>query len=498
MDDVLLETVGLAKEFSGVRVLSGIGLSIRKGSIFGIIGENGAGKSTLIKILNGSYTPTEGRIFFEGREIRRMNADTAKRLGISTIPQEFNLINDLNVRENIFLGRERRSGGVFLDKRAMRETAKALLAELRTTVDPEEKIHNLSVAGKQMVEIAKAMVNQSKLLIMDEPTTVLTNTEIGVLFALMRRLKAKGTTIIYISHKLKEVKEICDEIMVLRDGQFISLDPAGALDEHEMARRMVGREMSQMFPARTNPGREVALEVKHLSVPGLVHDVSFRLHRGEILGFSGLVGAGRTETAEAIMGIRKKAQKEIALDGRPARIRSPRDAVRRRIAYLSEDRQGAGILTGFSVTHNVTLTSLRKYGRFITSRRRETERAAHYAGAFNIKAASLKTKLEFLSGGNQQKVALAKGLDTDPTVFIFDEPTRGIDVNAKSEIYAFIHKLVQTGISCILISSDLEEIIGMCHRVAVMRQGRIAGFVEGVRINEQEIMLLATGVGQGG
>jgi ribose transport system ATP-binding protein len=402
------------------------------------------------------------------------------------------------VRENIFLGRERRTCGVLLDRRTMREMTKALLAELRTAIDPEEKIRNLSVADKQMVEIAKAVVNQSRLMIMDEPTTVLTKAEIGILFALMRRLQAGGTAIIYISHKLREVKEICDEVMVLRDGRFISLDRADSIDEHEMARRMVGREVSQMFPAKTIPGRDVALDIKRLSAAGLVRDVSFRLHKGEILGLSGLVGAGRTEAAEAIMGIRKREQGEIAVNGRAVRIRSPRDAVRHRIAYLSEDRQGSGILTDFSVTRNVTLVSLRKYGRLITNRRREAERATHYARAFNIKAASLDTRLQFLSGGNQQKVALAKGLDPDPAVFIFDEPTRGIDVNAKREIYAFIHKLVQTGIACILISSDLEEIVGLCHRVAVMREGRIAGFVEGERINEQDIMLLATGVGQRG
>jgi len=455
MDDVLLKTVGISKEFSGVRVLNRISVEIRKGSILGIIGENGAGKSTFIKILSGTYAPTEGQLHFEGREIRHMTAEAAERLGISTIPQEFNLIHDLNVRENIFLGRELRKGGVFLDKAAMRRKTKELLDELRTTVDPEEKIQNLSVAGKQMVEIAKAVVNRSKLLIMDEPTTVLTQKEVDVLFALMRRLKEKGTAIVYISHKLKEVKQICDEIMVLRDGEFISRDPAAALDEPEMARRMVGREMSQMFPNKLAPKSDVVLAVHALSVPGSVHDVSFELRQGEILGFAGLVGAGRTELAEAIIGIRRKTAGDISISGRSVQIRSPRDAVRHRIAYLSEDRQGSGILTGFSVTNNVTLVSLEKYGRVITNRRRETERADHYAKVFNIKTASLKTRLEFLSGGNQQKVALGKGLDPDPSIFIFDEPTRGIDVNAKSEIYAFVHKLVQTGISCILISSDL-------------------------------------------
>ena len=494
MGEVLLRTVGISKEFSGVRVLTNISVDIPKGCILGVIGENGAGKSTFIKILGGTHSPTSGKLFFEGQEIRHMTPDTAERLGISIIPQEFNLINDLNVRENIFLGRECRKSGVFLDVPAMKKKTQELLAELHTTVDSEEEIQNLSAAGKQMVEIAKAVVNRSKLLIMDEPTTMLTHREIETLFLLMRRLKANGTTLIYISHKLREVRQICDEVMVLRDGVLISHDPVSALDEREMAWRMVGREMSQMFPDKTTPELAVAFAVRDVSVPGLVHNVSFDLHKGEILGFAGLVGAGRTELAEAIIGVRKRTSGRFLLDGEEIRINSPRDAVRHRIAYLSEDRQGTGILTSFSVVNNVTLISLRKYGHFITNRNKARDRASHYINAFNIRTASLHTRLEFLSGGNQQKVALSKGLDPNPLIFILDEPTRGIDVNAKREIYAFIRKLVQSGISCIMISSDLEEVVGMCHRVAVMREGRIAGIVEGDHINEEDIMLLATGV----
>ena len=494
MNDPLLKAQGISKDFSGVRVLNRITLQLRSGCILGLIGENGAGKSTLCKILNGVYNPTEGTLTFAGRPVPHMTTDRARQLGINTIPQEFNLIHTLNVAENVFLGREYRRAGVFLDRAAMQRKTAELLAGLGTTVRPDERIQDLNVAGKQMVEIAKALVNDCKLLIMDEPTTVLTPKEVEVLFALMRRLRDNGTAIIYVSHKLREVQSICDEVMVLRDGEFISRDPAATLTEHEMARRMVGREMSQLFPDKRMPGRNAVLEVCDLSVPELVKEVSFDLRQGEILGFAGLVGAGRTEMAEAIMGIRTPSQGTLRLAGQALEIRCPRDAVNHGLAYLPEDRQGAGILTRFSVVNNTTLISLPRYGRVFSRRREERATATRYRDAFHIKTDSLDTPLEFLSGGNQQKVALAKGLDPSPRVFIFDEPTRGIDVNAKSEIYAFIHKLLGEGIACMLISSDLEEIIGLCHRVAVMREGRIAGTLEGAHINEQEIMILATGV----
>jgi ribose transport system ATP-binding protein len=493
-NEPLLKAEGLSKAFSGVRVLNRIDLTLHRGRILGLIGENGAGKSTLCKILNGVHTPTAGTLTFAGQPIPHMTAARARRLGIATIPQEFNLISTLSVRENIFLGREIRRAGLFLDAAAMRRKAAALLEGLGSTIQPDDRIQELNVAGKQLVEIAKAIVDHCRLLIMDEPTTVLTPDEVDVLFALMRRLRDNGTAIIYVSHKLREVKSICDEVMVLRDGEFISRTPAADLTEHEMALRMVGREMNQLFPDKRTPGRETVMEVRNLSVAGLVKDVGFVLRQGEILGFAGLMGAGRTEMAEAIMGIRKPLRGTVLLDGSPITIRCPRDAVTHGLAYLPEDRQGAGILTALSVVNNTTLISLAQYGRVLTRRREERAAAARYREAFNIKTDSLDTPLEFLSGGNQQKVALAKGLDPKPGIFIFDEPTRGIDVNAKGEIYAFIQGLLRDGIACLLISSDLEEIIGLSHRVAVMREGQLVGLLEGADINEERIMLLATGV----
>lgn len=494
-NNIVLKTKGIAKEFSGVRVLNNINVEIKSGEIFGIIGENGAGKSTFVKILTGIYTPTEGKIYFNGKEVQFETPLDAQKVGIIMIPQEFNLINDLNVYENIFLGNEKKKR-VLLNKKEMIRRTKELLTELKVNIPPTARIDKLSVAQKQMVEIAKALAFDSKLLILDEPTTVLTRREIDTLFGIMRQLKSRGVTMIYISHKLSEVKEICDRVMVLRDGEMITIQDTDNIDEKEMVRNMIGRELSQIFPEKVVPKENIVLQVENLSsVDGFIKNVSFNLKEGEILGFAGLVGAGRTELAETIIGIRKKKHGKIIIKGKECNIKNPADALKHGIAYLSEDRQGIGILTNFDIPSNITLPSLKHYLRgILISKRKEQEKAALYIKRFNIKAASLKSKLEYLSGGNQQKVSLAKSLDTGPEIFIIDEPTRGIDVNAKREIYFFINELVQTGISCIVISSEMEEIIGLCNRVAVMREGKITGILEGEHINEEEIMFHATGL----
>ena len=490
----LTATKGISKDFSGVRVLDQISIDIFPGEVFGIIGENGAGKSTLIKILSGIYHPSEGQISFEGNPVTVKDPLAARKLGISTIPQEFNLIQHLNVFENIFLGQEQRSKKVFLSKRQMIQKTRTLLGELETKIDPKAKIQSLSVAQKQMVEIAKALAFESKLLIMDEPTTVLARHEIEILFNLMRKLKEKGVTMVYISHKLKEVKEICDRVMILRDGKMISLDPIDEVDEHLRAKRMVGRELSQIFPDKIQPVEEIVFEAKNLSEEKILKDVSFDLRKGEILGFAGLVGAGRTETAETIIGIRKKKRGSLWLKGKEVAIHNPSAAHRYGISYLSEDRQGIGIITNFDIISNITLSSLKDYCKFLIQHKRARKKAAGYVKEFGIRAASLKTKLEFFSGGNQQKVSLAKSLDVDPKILIVDEPTRGIDVQAKREVYHFLNQLARTGISIILISSELEEIIGMCNRVVVMKEGQVTGILSDEHITEHEIMLHATGL----
>ena len=490
----LLAVKEITKEFSGVRVLDGVSLDLKYGEVLGIIGENGAGKSTLLKIVSGIYTPNSGTLELEGKPIAVSDSSVAQSLGITMIPQEFNLVNELNVFENVFLGRELRRG-FLLDKNTMKERTRELMTRLKSDISPTARIENLSVAQKQMVEFAKALSAESRILIMDEPTTVLTSKETELLFEVIRDMKRQGVGIIYISHKLQEVKTICDRVAVLRDGVLVSVDAAEDLSVHEMATRMVGRELSQIFPEKTRPGDEVVLDVCGLDVDGVLSNVTFNLRRGEILGFSGLVGAGRTEVAEALMGLRRKSAGTVHIKGKRVDIRNPSQAVRNGLSYLSEDRQGKGVMVKFGIVQNVTLVSLADYcTRFFIDQDKEYLKAEDYVEEFEIRAASLYTNLEFFSGGNQQKVSLAKSLDSAPGVLIVDEPTRGIDVNAKREIYHFIKKLTEQGLSCIFISSELEEIIGMCNRVVVMHSGRIGGILEGDAINEEDIMLHATGL----
>ena len=489
----VLSIKDINKAFSGVKVLKDINLEIQSGEVFGILGENGAGKSTLLKIICGIYTPTSGSIFLKDKRVSINTPTEAKKLGISMIPQEFNLIPTLSVFENIFLGSELKSG-LLLNKKEMRMKTRSLLDELKTDLSPDALIQNISVAEKQMVEIAKALVHESDILIMDEPTTVLTNLEVEILFRLIKRLKARNVTILFISHKLNEVKRVCDRILVLRDGDQICINDVKDVDEHDMAKKMVGRELNQVFPPKTSPGDEVVFQVDNLSDDLLLKDINFKLKKGEILGFSGLIGAGRTEIAECIMGLRPKSSGEVYVNGNKTRIRSAADAIKYRIGYLSEDRKGKGLILNFGIPENISLISLSKYTNLFINKKKERQRSESFIEQFNIKAASLSADLEYLSGGNQQKVYLSKWMDTDPFILILDEPTRGIDVNAKKETYYFINALVNQGVSCILISSELEEIIGLCSRVLVMREGEITGEMEGEHINEEEIMFCAAGV----
>lgn len=492
----ILAVEGITKEFSGVRVLDGISLRIRRGEIMGLIGENGAGKSTLIKIISGIYQPTAGTLSVGGRPVEIPDYISAKKLGIAIVPQEFNLINTLSVYENIFLGNEIRLKSGLLDKARMRERAAEQLEKLKMPLGVDLLVRDLSVAEKQMVEISKALMLNATLLIMDEPTTTLTGREVDILFGLMRELRDRGVTIVFVSHKLHEIKTICDRVTVLRDGALIAVDDIADVDEQDIARKMIGRDFQQVFPAKKpRPADEVKLEAEGVRIAGLLKDVSFTLRKGEILGFAGLVGAGRTELAEAVMGLRKIDAGAVKIDGRRVRIRNARDAVDLGIGYLSEDRQGKGVVQGFGIPQNISLISLGRYLKgALIDKKTEAAKAAEYAGNFNIVAASLRMALRYLSGGNQQKVYLARWVDTDPSILILDEPTRGIDVNAKREIYDFIHRLADRGISCVVISSEMEEVIGLCSRIYVMREGEIAGCLEGDHINEEEIMFHATGI----
>lgn len=494
--DLILEVNGITMEFSTVRVLDSVDLGIRRGEIMGLIGENGAGKSTLIKIISGLYQSSAGTIKLEGEEVRIPDYITAKKMGISIVPQEFNLINTLTVYENIFLGNEIMSRSGLLDKAQMRKLAAEQLHRLNMPIKVDRLISDLSVAEKQMVEISKALMLHARILIMDEPTTTLTGHEVQILFALMRELKEQGVTIIFVSHKLKEVKTICDRVTVLRDGLLISVDEVESVSEEDLARKMIGRDFTQVFPPKKESKEaDVVLEVEHLGVKNLLYDISFNLRRGEILGFAGLVGSGRTELFEAVMGLRPIERGKIFIEGKEVRIRNAKEAVNYGLGYISEDRQGKGIVQNFDIPKNVSLISLIDYiKRGFIDKKSVAKKSDYYVDMFNIVAASKKGELRFFSGGNQQKVYLARWVDTNPKILIFDEPTRGIDVNAKREIYDFIYQLSNRGISCVVISSEMEEIIGLCNRVYVMKEGIIAGCLTDDHVTEQEIMFYAAGI----
>jgi ribose transport system ATP-binding protein len=495
---IILSIQGITKEFDGVKVLDNVSFDLRRAEIMGLIGENGAGKSTLIKIITGIYPPSAGSLALNGKLVQVIDYITAKKLGISMVPQEFNLINTLTVFENIFLGNEIRRPSGLLDKPKMRELAAGQLEQLKMPVGVNQLVSRLSVAEKQMVEISKALMLHARLLIMDEPTTTLTSREVETLFDLMHGLKVQGVTIIFVSHKLGEIKAICDRVTVLRDGRLISVDEVSTVNEEDIARKMIGRsDFHKIFPPKIpRTADEPVMEVKDISIKGLLHNISFSLRKGEILGFAGLVGSGRTELAEAVMGLRRVNTGTINLSGHGnVQIQSPSQAVHYGLGYISEDRQGKGIVQGFNLPQNITLISLREYieGLFI-NQKAEIAASKNYANTFRIAAASHKMPLRYLSGGNQQKVYLSRWLHTNPSILILDEPTRGIDVSAKQEIYEFIHQLAQQGISCWVIASELEEIIGLCSRVYVMREGSLAGCLEGEHINEEEIMFCATGI----
>ena len=478
----IVEIRNVTKSFGPVRVLNSVSLSIKRGIILGLAGGNGAGKSTLAQCLTGHHKIDSGEIVRHGQ--------------VAIVPQEFKLIPVMRVYENLFLGRELKRHG-FLDRQAMIRQSAAALEKLDGTIDPNRRISELSVAQKQKVELAKAVLFSSNLLIMDEPTTVLNHEETDVLFSLLRAFRAQGGSVVYISHRLRELTELCDEIAVMRDGDIVFHGPAAGLTPQDIAQKMIGKSLDRLFPPKTEvpADAENSLEVSHLSSGSTIRDISFVLKKGEILGLTGLAGAGRTELAETVCGMRRKTGGEIRVAGRPTDIRSMHDAHQVGISYLSEDRQGTALLLNESLMSNTVLASLASYAPRGFIRQRECKKVAEsYIEKFHIKADGCDAPIRSLSGGNQQKVAIAKGLDTKPHIFVFDEPTRGVDVGARSEIYGFIHDLARSGVSCLLISSDLEEVIGNCTRTLVMRSGELAGELESSHLTEAEIMYYATGV----
>ena len=490
----LLELRGITKRFPGVVALDGVSFKLRQGEVHALCGENGAGKSTLMKILSGVYQPDGGEIVYKGAPVRFASSVDAERVGIAIIHQELNLVPHLSVAENIFLAREPRRG-LFVDRARLRTDTEALLARLKLDVDPAAQVKSLSMAQQQMVEIAKALSLKAEILIMDEPTSSLTESETVRLFEIINELKRDGVAIVYISHRLDEFQHIVDRVTVMRDGKFISSAPFAGLTIDRIVADMVGRSLDQQFPPRhSHPSDEVLLDVKGLARSGVFGPVSFTLRRGEILGFAGLMGAGRTETARAIFGADPVSAGSVSLHGRQLHIGSPIDAIRHGIAYLSEDRKSQGLAVRMSVAANLTLTGVDTLANraglidFV----REDEVAREYIRTLDIKTPWPGQLVKHLSGGNQQKIAIGKWLFRQSRIMIFDEPTRGIDVGAKYAIYELLDRLAAEGVGVILISSELPEIMGMTDRVAVFHEGRINGILDTRSTSQEEIMHLAS------
>ncbi len=495
MADKLLETKNIAKEFGPVRVLDKINFDLYPGEVHAVIGENGAGKSTLMKIISGYHQPTEGQLFLEGQEVELSDIIEGEKNGIAMIYQELNLAEDLTVEENIFLGQEKKKS-LLLNEKEMKNETINILRELNCKISPDDRIKNLSISNQQMVEIAKAVRKEARIIIMDEPTSSLTQDEVKVLFDLIERLKQEQVGIIFISHKLDEVKEVADRVTVLRDGKQVTTEQSNNLSEADMANLMVGRDLKDMYPDKVDGIKEnIVLEVKNFTVPGYVESASFQLKEREILGFAGLVGAGRTELLEGVVGLREKTSGEVYQKGELIKIKNYLDAINHNIAYLSEDRKGKTLLTDKKTIFNLTLLALKKFTSPFIDHEKELRAYKEAEAKFEIQAPRTDMLVSKLSGGNQQKLGVAKLMEIEPEIIIFDEPTRGIDVGTKQQMYTFIKELtVERGKSCIVISSELQEIIGLCHRVVVMCDGKITGVVEEEDMNEETIMHYATGL----
>ncbi len=495
-DEYILEMQDITKIFPGVKALDQVSLKVKPAVVHALLGENGAGKSTLMKILNGIYQQTEGTILYKGKKVRFANTLESIKKGISMIHQELSPVPHRSVMENIWLGREPlKKLTPFVDHKKMYQNTEKLLAKIGIKINPKEEMANLTVAKIQMVEIAKAISYNSEIVIMDEPTSSLTEVEVKQLFRIIGTLKEQGKAIIYISHKMEDIFQISDEITILRDGQYIGSYNTVDMTTDKLIKEMVGRELSEMFPkVECNIG-DVKLKAENLSSKGLFKNVSFELRKGEILGFAGLIGAGRTEVMETIFGVRSKSSGKIYIDGKETRINTPEDAIKQKIAMLTEDRRKSGIIEMLDIKDNTSIANIDSYtnvlGYFLNHKQIKQD-CEEYRKKMRIKTPTLEEQIMKLSGGNQQKVLVARWLLTDPEILILDEPTRGIDVGAKYEIHTLITNLAAHGKAIILISSELPEILGMCDRIIVMHEGRLTGTVNRTEATQELIMKYAT------
>ena len=494
MGDLILSMKGITKSFSGVAALKNAALDLKAGEVVALMGENGAGKSTLMKILTGIYSKDSGEIQYMGQEVCFKGPAESEEAGISIVHQELNMMNDLTVAQNLFIGREEMNGFLIDDKK-MNEKARELFKILKIDINPAEKIGNLTVGKQQMVEIAKAISSKAKVIIFDEPTAALTDSEIEELFKVIRDLKKQGTGMVYISHRMDEINVISDRVIVMRDGEYVGTLITKECSKDDIIKLMVGRAIFGEPKTASNVAKDapVVLKCENLNRGKAVKDVSFELRKGEILGFSGLMGAGRTEVARLIFGADKKDSGKIFINGKEVTINTPEDAVAQGIGYLSEDRKRYGLIVDKSVEENTVISSLNDFvkGIFI-DKAKSKEVSQKYVESLKTKTPSVSQLVKKLSGGNQQKVVIAKWLVRNSDILIFDEPTRGIDVGAKSEIYALMERLAKEGKSIIMISSELPEVLRMSDRVIVMCEGRITGILDIAEANQEVIMQSAT------
>ena len=494
-NNIVLKMEKICKYYPGVTALDHVDFELRKGEVHALLGENGAGKSTLCKIIAGAQPMDDGSYCLDGEQIRTLTPQSAKDKGVSMIYQEFNLVPYLKVYENMFLGKEIERG-IYADKRAMIRKTREVFERFHIEIDPNSRISDLSNAYKQQVEIAKAVLENAKVLIMDEPTAPLGNREVENLFEMIRTLKSEGVSIIYISHRLEELFEISDRITVMRDGQYIETLNTKDTNKSALVKLMVGRDLSEDYPQRSTPIGEEVLRVEHLStVETKLHDVSFTLHKGEILGFAGLVGAGRTEVMRALFGADHRSSGTVYVGGKQVEILRPIDAIHHGIALIPEDRKAQGVSLTLSIRENISLVMLHTLQSFLRiSRKKERTLVDSYMNALAVKAPSMEQLTKNLSGGNQQKVVVAKWLATNADIIILDEPTRGIDIGAKYEIYLIMNRLVKEGKSIIMISSEMPELIGMSDRIIVMHQGSVSGELAKEEVSQERILEMASGM----
>lgn len=489
--EYLLEMKGIHKRFPGVLALNNVDLTVKAGEVHALLGENGAGKSTLIKVLGGIYIAEEGEIFIEGQKVTIDGVKAAQENGIAIIHQELVLVPHMTVAENIFLGREPMSGG-FVNHKKMTDDAQELLDENRMQISADALINTLTIAQQQMVEIVKAISFKSKILVMDEPTSSISDKEVEFLFQTMRRLTSQGVGIIYISHKMSELEQICDRVTVMRDGEYVGTKVVSETNKDELIAMMVGRELTNYYTRDFQTPGDVILKCEHISDGRMVKDASFEIKKGEIVGFAGLVGAGRSEVMKCVFGLTKDYKGEIEIEGKKVTVRNPIEAMKHGIALVPEDRKAEGLYKVQSVRYNSTIEVLGNFikGIFVNAEKEE-EITQKYIDMLSTKTPSQEQLIGNLSGGNQQKVIIGRWLATDPKILILDEPTRGVDVGAKSEIYAIMNELVKQGMSIIMISSELPEIINMSDRVYVMNDGMITGCLDRKEVSQEAIMQLA-------